>query len=91
MHRLIHLGSVAFFLASALPAAVEISLNGKPATPGDYKPADVHELTLRNGLLAIAFGPDGSATSLINTIRLAMTAVGKNGGIMYDTIKLELE
>jgi rhamnogalacturonan endolyase len=65
MHPLIRLGSVALLLAATLPAGVETSLNGKPATPGDYKPADVQELTLRNGLLAITFGPDGSATSLI--------------------------
>jgi rhamnogalacturonan endolyase len=26
-----------------------------------------------------------------NTVRFAMTAAGKNGGIMYDTIKLEIE
>jgi rhamnogalacturonan endolyase len=26
-----------------------------------------------------------------NVVRFAMTAVGNNGGIMYDTIKLELE
>jgi rhamnogalacturonan endolyase len=59
------LGSVALLLAATLPAAVQVSLNGKPAVPGDYTPADVQELTLRNGQLAITFGPDGSATSLI--------------------------
>ena len=26
-----------------------------------------------------------------NTVRFAMTAVGNNGGVMYDTIKLEVE
>ena len=26
-----------------------------------------------------------------NTVRFQMTAVGKNGGILYDTIKLEIE
>jgi rhamnogalacturonan endolyase len=44
---------------------VAITLNGKPAATGDYKPADVTALTLDNGLIAITFGPDGSATSLI--------------------------
>jgi rhamnogalacturonan endolyase len=52
-------------LAPPLGAAVEATLNGKAAAPGDYKPADVNELTLRNGQLAITFGGDGSATSLI--------------------------
>jgi rhamnogalacturonan endolyase len=51
--------------ALALSAAVETTLNGKAANAGDYKPADVHELTLRNGLVSITFGGDGSATSLL--------------------------
>jgi tetrahydromethanopterin S-methyltransferase subunit C len=46
-----------------LPAAVQAALNGKPAVAGDYKPADVNELVLRNGLLSIAFGGDGSASA----------------------------
>jgi rhamnogalacturonan endolyase len=44
---------------------VEVLLNSQPAATGDYKPADVAELTLRNGQISIAFGPDGSATSLV--------------------------
>src|SRR5580698_9998902 len=52
-------------IAFPLSARVEITLNGKPASPGDYKPAAVQELTLRNGLISITFGADGSATSLI--------------------------
>lgn len=58
---------LAFLIAIAAPlsARVEITLNSKPATPGDYKPADVTELTLRNGLLSITFGGDGGATSLV--------------------------
>src|ERR1035438_232127 len=64
MRSLTH-ASVLLILASTLSAAVEVTLNNKPAIPGDYKPAGVSELTLRNGLLSITFGPDGSATSLI--------------------------
>jgi rhamnogalacturonan endolyase len=59
---------VFFAVAAGLSAAagdVVMTLNGKPAAAGDYKPADVQALTLDNGLLAITFGPDGSATSLV--------------------------
>jgi rhamnogalacturonan endolyase len=61
------LASVLF--APPLTAAVDITLNGKPATPGDYKPASVNSLTLSNGLISIAFGADGSATSLVKNGR----------------------
>jgi hypothetical protein len=56
---------------SRVHAANEMSmtLNGEPAKPGDYAPADVKDLTLNNGLLKITFGPDTrgqiSATSLV--------------------------
>ena len=49
----------------AADANVTMTLNGQPATVGDYKPADVQTLTLSNGLISITFGSDGSATSLI--------------------------
>jgi rhamnogalacturonan endolyase len=57
-------------LVAALPlfgavGDVELLLNAKSGVPGDYKPADVSELILRNGLISITFGPDGSATSLM--------------------------
>lgn len=53
--------------AATLPLAarVELLLNGKPAAEGDYQPANVTDLTLRNGLISITFGGDGSATSLV--------------------------
>ena len=59
-----------FILLTALPlfaanGDVELLLNSKPVSPGDLKPADVTDLTLRNGVVSITFGPDGSATSLI--------------------------
>ena len=62
--------STLFLFALSLPLAaakgdVELILNGTPGAAGDYKPADVKELTLRNGQISIAFGSDGSATSLI--------------------------
>src|ERR1035437_1748622 len=44
---------------------VQLTLHGKPAVAGDYQPAGVTDLTMRNGLLAITFGSDGSAASLI--------------------------
>ena len=64
------LSRVLVFIAVVIPLAaatgdVELLLNTGPATPGDYKPGDVTELTLRNGIVSITFGPDGSATSLI--------------------------
>jgi len=59
------LASFLLILGSSLCAAVQVSLNGKAAAPGDYKPAEVSELTLRNGLLSITFGGDGSAISLV--------------------------
>ncbi len=55
-------------LAAPLFAAkneVRLTLNGAPAVPGDYQPAAVTALTLDNGLIAITFGSDGTATSLI--------------------------
>jgi rhamnogalacturonan endolyase len=57
--------AVAAFPLLAATGDVELLLNSKPGVPGDYKPADVSELILRNGLISIAFGPDGSATSLV--------------------------
>jgi predicted transcriptional regulator len=59
---------LALWLASVLSANaqdVQLTLIGKAVAPGDYKPADVVALTMQNGLLAITFAPDGSATSLI--------------------------
>ena len=60
---------VLFGALAALPlfgaANVELTLNGKTGLAGDYKPADVNELTLRNGIVSITFGSDGSATSLV--------------------------
>jgi len=58
--------TVLFFAAAVLAAgAVTTTLNGKPAVAGDYKPSEVTDLKLDNGLLSITFGSDGSATSLI--------------------------
>src|ERR1035437_8517333 len=39
---------------------VQLTLHGKPAVAGDYQPAGVTDLTMRNGLLAITFGSDYS-------------------------------
>jgi rhamnogalacturonan endolyase len=65
---------------SASAADVKITFNGKPAVEGDYKPADVTELVLSNGLLSITFGPDGSATSLVkNGQELAHNLNGLSG------------
>lgn len=57
-------------LSAPLRAAdVTLTLNGAPAQPGDYKPADIQALVLANGLLTITFGQDAigdfSATSVV--------------------------
>jgi rhamnogalacturonan endolyase len=65
MHSLTRFALLLSMLSAPLSAAVEVILNGKAAAPGEYKPALVSELTLRNGLLSITFGGDGSATSLV--------------------------
>lgn len=59
-------------LAAAGPARageVSLLLNGVPAQPGDYQPADIRSLVLANGLVAITFGRDAngdfSATSVL--------------------------
>ncbi len=48
---------------------VQLIMNGAPAQPGDYKPADIQALVLENGLLTITFGKDAngdfSATSVV--------------------------
>lgn len=48
---------------------VQLIVNGAPAQPGDFKPADVKSLVLENGLLTITFGKDAngdfSATSVV--------------------------
>jgi rhamnogalacturonan endolyase len=53
----------------AFAADVTLTLNGAPAQPGDFKPADVQSLILANGLLTITFGKDAngdfSATSVV--------------------------
>src|SRR5258708_2507020 len=56
---------LAILLTTAAPADVKVTLNSAAAVEGDYKPADVKELVLDNGLITITFGPDGSATSLV--------------------------
>jgi rhamnogalacturonan endolyase len=54
---------------NAATGDVTAALNGKPAAVGNYQPADVQTLTLENGIVAITFGPDGSATSLVKNGR----------------------
>jgi len=61
--------AILFVAAVHLTAQVHLTLNGAPATPGDYKPADVTALKLDNGIVAITFGADGSSTSLIKNGR----------------------
>ena len=57
--------ALATFPASAATGDVLLTLNGSPAVVGDYKPADVTALKMDNGVIAITFGGDGSATSLV--------------------------
>ncbi len=65
MRKLIAITALVAIPLFAAPGEVELILNNKPGSAGDYKPADVTELTLRNGQISITFGPDGSATSLV--------------------------
>jgi sugar phosphate isomerase/epimerase len=71
-----------------------VSVNGTEVKQLSYtNDAATYRAALRSAryqLEEIAF-PANLLTSGANTIRLAMTAVGKNGGIMYDTINLEVE
>jgi rhamnogalacturonan endolyase len=57
----------------ALADDVTLTLNGKPARSGDYKPADIQSLVLANGLLTLTFGRDSngdfSATSVVKNGR----------------------
>lgn len=68
------IGLAAGLLVLTLPlraadAAPIMSINGAPAQPGDFKPADVQSLVMANGLLTITFGKDAngdfSATSVV--------------------------
>jgi rhamnogalacturonan endolyase len=62
---------LALSLALTLRAAddAQLLLNGVPAQVGDYKPADIQSLVMKNGLLTITFGKDAngdfSATSVV--------------------------
>lgn len=50
------------FLAVGLASAADVTLtiDGAPAKPGDYKPADIKALVLQNGLVEITFGKDAT-------------------------------
>lgn len=39
---------------------VTLTVNGAPAVPGDFKPADIRSLVLGNGLLTLTFGRDAT-------------------------------
>jgi rhamnogalacturonan endolyase len=71
-----------------------ISVNGKEVKQLSYaNDAATYRAALRSAryvLEDVAF-PAGLLTQGANTVRFGMTAVGRNGGIMYDTIKLEIE
>ena len=51
---------------------VTLILNGAPAEPRDWKPADVQSLVLANGLLTLTFGRDANGD-------FSVTSVVKNG------------
>ena len=71
-----------------------ISVNGKDIKSLAYaNDAATYRAAVRSAryqLEDIAF-PADLLVKGVNTVRFGMTAVGKNGGIMYDTIKLEIE
>lgn len=71
-----------------------ISVNGKEIRFLSYaNDAAAYRAAVRSAryqLEDIAF-PADLLVKGANTARFGMTAVGKNGGIMYETIKLEIE
>jgi rhamnogalacturonan endolyase len=71
-----------------------VSVNGKEVKQLSYgNDAATYRAALRSAryvLEDISF-PADILTQGTNTVRFGMTAVGGNGGIMYDTIKLEIE
>jgi rhamnogalacturonan endolyase len=73
---------------------VTVSVNGKEIKQLTYgNDAATYRAALRSAryvLEDISF-PAGLLTQGANTVRFGMSAVGRNGGIMYDTIKLEIE
>lgn len=73
---------------------VTVSVNGKEIKSMAYQnDAATYRAAVRSAryqLEDISFPADLLKPGA-NTVRFAMTAVGKNGGIMYDTIKLEAE
>lgn len=51
--------ALAMLISLSLHAAdVSLTINGQPAKPGDYKPADVTALVIDNGIVQISFGKD---------------------------------
>jgi rhamnogalacturonan endolyase len=64
--------ALALTAARAATPGVTLLLNGAPAQPGDFKPADVPSLVLANGLLTITFGRDANGD-------FSVTSVVKNG------------
>jgi len=66
---LLCLGLILAFAGPLRGEDVTLLLNGSPAQPGDYKPADIKSLVLANGLLTLTFGRDAngdfSATSVV--------------------------
>jgi len=71
-----------------------VSVNGKEIRQLSYgNDAATYRAALRSAryvLEDLPF-PADLLTRGANTVRFGMTAVGRNGGIMYDTIKLEIE
>ena len=71
-----------------------ISVNGKEVRSLEYaNDAATYRAAVRSAryqLEEISF-PASLLNAGANTIRFGMTAVGKNGGIMYDTLKLEVD
>jgi rhamnogalacturonan endolyase len=55
--------------AASMRADVTLTINGTPASPGDYKPSEIQALVLKNELLTLTFGKDAvgdfSATSVV--------------------------
>ena len=53
-------------LAHAAAGDVSLTLNGQPAKPGDYKPADIDALVISTGDVKITFAKDPARATLAN-------------------------
>ena len=81
--------STFFFAVAMMRAAdseVTLSVNGAPAEPGDFKPADIKSLVLSNGPPLGAKAPDGQKFFVLS---IAVQNVGQNGELFQTKEQLK--